>query len=136
MVYNSQKGRGFNDIFGTLTSTFKPIAEGAANVGANLATGLVSDLLSGKTPKPSIKERGNQAKGMVAQRALQSLQGGRGDADVGIFHPVVWVGAIKQQNVNEVVQKVNLRRNVVNKREDVFFLPPFIIPPGIILVTI
>ena len=79
MVYNSQKGRGFNDIFGTLTSTFKPIAEGAANVGANLATGLVSDLLSGKTPKASMKERGNQAKGMIAQRALQSLQGGRGD---------------------------------------------------------
>ena len=79
MVYGSQKGRGFNDIFGTLTSTFKPIAEGAANVGASLATGLVTDLLSGKTPKTSIKERGNQAKGMVAQRALQSLQGGRGD---------------------------------------------------------
>ena len=75
----SQKGRGFNDIFGTLTSTFKPIAEGAANVGASLVTGLVTDLLSGKTPKASIKERGNQAKGMVAQRALQSLQGGRGD---------------------------------------------------------
>ena len=75
----SQRGRGFNDIFGTLTSTFKPIAEGAANVGASLATGLVTDLLSGKTPKASIKERGNQAKGMVAQRALQSLQGGRGD---------------------------------------------------------
>ena len=79
MVYGSQKGRGFNDIFGTLTSTFKPIAEGAANVGASLATGLVTDLLSGKNPKASIKERGNQAKGMVAQRALQSLQGGRGD---------------------------------------------------------
>ena len=79
MVYGSQKGRGFNDIFGTLTSTFKPIAEGAANVGASLATGLVTDLLSGKTPKASIKERGNQAKGMVAQRALQSLQGGRRD---------------------------------------------------------
>ena len=79
MVYNSQKGRGFNDIFGTLTSTFKPVVEGAANVGATLATGLVTDLLSGKTPKASIKERGNQAKGMVAQRALQSLQGGRGD---------------------------------------------------------
>ena len=75
----SQKGRGFNDIFGTLTSTFKPVVEGAANVGASLATGLVTDLLSGKTPKASIKERGNQAKGMVAQRALQSLQGGRGD---------------------------------------------------------
>ena len=78
MVYNSQKGRGFNDIFGTLNRTFKPVLEGAADVGANLATGLVSDLLSGKTPKASIKERGNQAKGMVAQRALQSLQGGSG----------------------------------------------------------
>ena len=74
MVYGSQKGSGFNDIFGTLTS-----AEGAANVGASLATGLVTDLLSGKTPKTSIKERGNQAKGMIAQRALQGLQGGRGD---------------------------------------------------------
>ena len=78
MVYNSQKGRGFNDIFGTLNRTFKPVLEGAADVGANLATGLVSDLLSGKTPKASIKERGNQAKGMAAQRALQSLQGGSG----------------------------------------------------------
>ena len=79
MVYNSQKGRGFNDIFGTLTRTFKPVVESAADVGATLATGLVTDLLSGKTPKASVKERGNQAKGMVAQRALQSLQGGRGD---------------------------------------------------------
>ena len=78
MVYNSQKGRGFNDIFGTLTRTFKPVVEGAADVGATLATGLVTDLLSGKTPKASIKERGNQAKGMVAQRTLQSLQGGSG----------------------------------------------------------
>ena len=78
MVYNSQKGRGFNDIFGTLNRTFKPVLEGAADVGANLATGLVSDLLSGKTPKASIKERGNQAKTMAAQRALQSLQGGSG----------------------------------------------------------
>ena len=24
MVYNSQRGRGFNDIFGTLNRTFKP----------------------------------------------------------------------------------------------------------------
>ena len=78
MVYNSQKGRGINDLFGTLNRTFKPVIEGAADVGANLATGLVSDLLSGKTAKTSIKERGNQAKGMVAQRALQSLQGGSG----------------------------------------------------------
>ena len=78
MVYNSQRGRGFNDIFGTLNCTFKPVIEGAADVGANLATGLVSDLLSGKGPKASIKERGNQAKGLVAQRALQGLQGGSG----------------------------------------------------------
>ena len=78
MVYNSQKGRGFNDLFGTLNRTFKPVLEGAADVGANLATGLVSDLLSGKTPKASIKERGNQAKGLVAQRALEKLQGESG----------------------------------------------------------
>ena len=80
-----QKGRGFNDIFGTLTNTFKPVVEGAANVGATLATGLVTDLLSGKTPKASIRERGNQAKGLVAQRALQSLQGGRGDVSPSSF---------------------------------------------------
>ena len=80
-----QKGRGFNDIFGTLTNTFKPVVEGAANVGATLATGLVTDLLSGKNPKASIKERGNQAKGLVAQRALQSLQGGRGDVSPSSF---------------------------------------------------
>ena len=80
-----QKGRGCNDIFGTLTNTFKPVVEGAANVGATLATGLVTDLLSGKTPKASIKERGNQAKGLVAQRALQSLQGGRGDVSSSSF---------------------------------------------------
>ena len=80
-----QKGRGFNDIFGTLTNTFKPVVEGAANVGATLATGLVTDLLSGKTPKASIKERGNQAKGLVAQRAIQSLQGGRGDVSPSSF---------------------------------------------------
>ena len=80
-----QKGRGFNDIFGTLTNTFKPVVEGAANVGASLATGLVTDLLSGKNPKASIKERGNQAKGLVAQRALQSLQGGRGDVTPSSF---------------------------------------------------
>ena len=79
MVYNSQKGSGFHgDLFGTLTRTFKPIAEGVADVGANLATGLVSDLLSGKGPKASIKERGNQAKGLVAQRALEKLQGRSG----------------------------------------------------------
>ena len=78
MVYNSQRGRGFNDIFGTLNRTFKPVIESVADVGANVATGLVSDLLSGKGPKTSIKERGNQAKGLVAQRALQKLQGGSG----------------------------------------------------------
>ena len=80
-----QKGRGFNDIFGTLANTFKPVVEGAANVGATLATGLVTDLLSGKTPKASIKKRGNQAKGLVAQRAIQSLQGGRGDVSPSSF---------------------------------------------------
>ena len=79
MVYNSQKGRGFNDIFGTLNRTFKPVLEGAVDVGTNLATGLVSDLLSGKSPKASVKEHGNRAKGLVAQRALQSLQGGSGN---------------------------------------------------------
>ena len=83
MVYNSQKGQGFNDLFGTMNRTFKPVLEGVADVGVNLATGLVSDLLSGKTPKASIKERGNQAKGMVAQRALQSLQGGSGNVSPG-----------------------------------------------------
>ena len=58
MVYNSQKGSGFHgDLFGTLTRTFKPIAEGVADVGANLATGLVSDLLSGKQ-KGSEKQTG------------------------------------------------------------------------------
>ena len=78
MVYNSQKGRGINDLFGTLNRAFTPVLESVADVGANVATGLVSDLLSGKTPKASIKERGNQAKGLVAQRALQKLQGGSG----------------------------------------------------------
>ena len=110
MVYNSQRGRGFNDIFGTLNRTFKPVIEGAADVGANLATGLVGELLSGKSPKASIKATGDRAKTMVAQRALQA-----------------------EQNVNEAVQ--NPRKNV-NNREDVFFLPRFIIPAGIILATI
>ena len=62
MVYNSQRGRGFNDIFGTLNRTFKPVIEGAADVGANLATGLVGELLSGKSPKASIKATGDRAK--------------------------------------------------------------------------
>ena len=83
MVYNSQKGQGFNDLFGTMNRTFKPVLEGVADVGVNLATGLVSDFLSGKAPKASIKERGNQAKGMAAQRALQSLQGGSGNVSPG-----------------------------------------------------
>ena len=78
MVYNSQKGRGINDLFGTLNRAFTPVLESVADVGANVATGLVSDLLSGKAPKTSIKERGNQAKTMAAQRALEKLQGGRG----------------------------------------------------------
>ena len=119
MVYNSQKGSGFHgDLFGTLTRTFKPIAEGVADVGANLATGLVSDLHSGKTPKASIKERGNQAKGLVAQRALQKLQGGSGT---------------KRKRSSSKSQPS--KRNV-NKQEDVFFLPLYIIPAGIILATI
>ena len=73
-----QKGRGITDLFGTLNRAFKPVVESVADVGANVATGLVGDLLSGKTPKASIKERGNQAKIMAAQRALEKLQGGRG----------------------------------------------------------
>ena len=78
MVYNSQKGRGINDLFGNLNRAFTPVLESVADVGANVATGLVSDLLSGKGPKASIKERGNQAKTMAAQRALEKLQGGSG----------------------------------------------------------
>ena len=78
MVYNSQKGRGINDLFGTLNRAFTPVLESVADVGANVATSLVSDLLSGKGPKTSIKERGNQAKTMAAQRALEKLQGGSG----------------------------------------------------------
>ena len=78
MVYNSQKGRGINDLFGTLNRAFTPVLESVADVGANVATGLVSDLLSGKGPKASIKERGNQAKTMAAQRALEKLQGRSG----------------------------------------------------------
>ena len=78
MVYKSQKARGINDLFGTLNRAFTPVLESVADVGANVATGLVSDLLSGKGPKASIKERGNQAKTMAAQRALEKLQGGSG----------------------------------------------------------
>ena len=80
-----QKGRGITDLFGTLNRAFKPVLESAANVGANVATGLVGDLLSGKNPKASIKERGNQAKIMAAQRALEKLQGGRGDVSPSSF---------------------------------------------------
>ena len=78
MVYNSQRGRGINDLFGTLNRAFTPVLESVADVGANVATGLVGDILSGKSPKTSIKERGNQAKTMAAQRALEKLQGGSG----------------------------------------------------------
>ena len=115
MVYNSQKGRGINDLFGTLNRAFTPVLESVADVGANVATGLVSDLLSGKGPKTSIKERGNQAKTMAAQRALEKLQGGSGT---------------KRKRSRSKSQP---RRNV-NKRE--VFTPLFIILPGIILVTI
>ena len=80
-----QKGRGITDLFGTLNRAFKPVVESVADVGANVATGLVGDLLSGKNPKASIKERGNQAKIMAAQRALEKLQGGRGDVSPSSF---------------------------------------------------
>ena len=73
MVYNSQKGRGINDLFGTLNRAFTPVLESVADVGANVATGLVSDLLSGKGPKSSIKERGNQAKTMAAREVFTPL---------------------------------------------------------------
>ena len=80
-----QKGRGITDLFGTLNRAFKPVAESAVDLGTNVATGLVGDLLSGKNPKASIKERGNQAKIMAAQRALEKLQGGRGDVSPSSF---------------------------------------------------
>ena len=80
-----QKGRGITDLFGTLNRAFKPVVESAVNLGANVATGLVGDLLSGKNPKASIKERGNQAKIMAAQRALEKFQGGRGDVSPSSF---------------------------------------------------
>ena len=80
-----QKGRGITDLFGTLDRAFKPVVESAVDLGANVATGLVGDLLSGKNPKASIKERGNQAKIMAAQRALEKLQGGRGDVSPSSF---------------------------------------------------
>ena len=80
-----QKGRGITDLFGTLNRAFKPVVESAVDLGANVATGLVGDLLSGKNPKASIKERGNQAKIMAAQRALEKLLGGRGDVSPSSF---------------------------------------------------
>ena len=80
-----QKGRGITDLFGTLNRAFKPVVESAVDLGANVATGLVGDLLSGKNPKASIKERGNQVKIMAAQRALEKLQGGRGDVSPSSF---------------------------------------------------
>ena len=80
-----QKGRGITDLFGTLNRAFKPVVESAVDLGANVATGLVGDLLSGKNPKASIKERGNQAKIMAEQRALEKLQGGRGDVSPSSF---------------------------------------------------
>ena len=115
MVYNSQRGRGFNDIFGTLNRTFKPVIEGAADVGANLATGLVGELLSGKSPKASIKATGDRAKTMVAQRALQGLQGGSGT---------------KRKRSSS---KSSKKRKQSGGR---IFPPRFIIPAGIILATI
>ena len=80
-----QKGRGITDLFGTLNRAFKPVVESAVDLGANVATGLVGDLLSGKNPKASIKERGNQAKIMAAQRALEKVQGSPGDVSPSSF---------------------------------------------------
>ena len=141
MVYNSQKGYGLKDIFRNITRPFKPllnpVLKGVKDVGLNLAGELIGDLISGKTSKASIKERGKQAKSMAAQRAFK--------VEAGIFRPVVWGGAVKQQNVNEVVQKVRPLRNVNglsrnpqngNGSSQEVFIPPFIIPQGIILVTI
>ena len=54
MVYNSQKGRGINDLFGTLNRAFTPVLESVADVGANVATGLVSDS-SVSLPEPHRK---------------------------------------------------------------------------------
>ena len=83
MIYSSQKGYGFKDIFRNITRPFKPILkpvlEGVKDVGVSLAGELIGDLLSGKTSKASIKERGKQARNMATQRALQTFQGGRGD---------------------------------------------------------
>ena len=83
MIYSSQKGYGFKDLFRNITRPFKPILkpvlEGVKDVGVSLAGELIGDLLSGKTSKASIKERGKQARNMAAQRALQTFQGGRGD---------------------------------------------------------
>ena len=116
MVYNSQKGSGFHgDLFGTLNRAFTPVLESVADVGANVATGLVSDLLSGKGPKTSIKERGNQAKTMAAQRALEKLQGGSGT---------------KRKRSRSKSQPSKKRKQTGG------IYPPFIILPGIILVTI
>ena len=79
MVYNSQRGRGFNDIFGTLNRTFKPVIEGAADVGANLGYGFGWRTSFRQESKGFyIKATGDRAKTMVAQRALQGLQGGSG----------------------------------------------------------
>ena len=144
MVYNSQKGYGLKDLFRNITRPFKPllkpVLEGVKDVGLNLAGDLIGDLVCGKTSKASIKERGKQAKNMAVQRALQTFL----KVEVEIFHPAVWGGAVKQQNVNEVVQKVRPQRNgndLSRNRQNVngpkleLFIPPFIIPQGIILVT-
>ena len=83
MIYNSQKGYGLKDIFRNITRPFKrllnPVLKGVKDVGLNLAGELIGDLVSGKTSKASIKERGKQAKNTAVQRALQSFQGGSGN---------------------------------------------------------
>ena len=116
MVYNSQKGRGINDLFGTLNRAFTPVLESVADVGANVATGLVSDLLSGKGPKDFYKRTWKPSKNYGCPTCIRKSF----RAEAG-------------QSVNEAVQKVNPRRNV-NRRE--VFIPLYIILPGIILVTI
>ena len=82
-MYNSQKGHGLKDLFRNITRPFKPILnpilKEAKAIGTELAGGLIEDLVSGKTSKASVKARGKQAKNMAVQRALQTLQGGRGN---------------------------------------------------------
>ena len=82
MFYNSQKGYGLKDLFRNITHPFKPVLKPvlkeAKAIGAELAGNLIRDLVSGKSSKASVKARGNQAKNMAVQRALQVFQAGSG----------------------------------------------------------